>query len=123
MKSLPVALTFLTHPVRRRNLLALGRLLLVLVLVVGVFTVVFHVLMEREGQSHSWATGVYWVMVVMSTLGFGDITFQSDLGRLFSVVVLLSGSVFMLVLLPFMFIQFFTRPGWRHRRPHGPAAD
>jgi len=27
----------------------------------------------------------------MSTLGFGDITFHSDLGRLFSIVVLLSG--------------------------------
>lgn len=110
MKSLPVALTFLTHPGRRRNLLALGRLLVVLVLVVGVFTVVFHVLMEQEGKSYSWAAGVYWVMVVMSTLGFGDITFPSDLGRLFSVVVLLSGSVFMLVLLPFMFIQFFYAP-------------
>ncbi len=110
MKSLPVALTFLTHPVRRRNLLALGKLLLALVFVVGVFTVIFHLLMEREGQSHSWPTGVYWVMVVMSTLGFGDITFQSDLGRLFSVVVLVSGSVFMLVLLPFMFIQFFYSP-------------
>ncbi|QDT55778.1 Voltage-gated potassium channel Kch [Caulifigura coniformis] len=90
--------------------MALARLLLALVLVVSVFTVVFHVLMEREGQSHSWATAVYWVMVVMSTLGFGDITFQSDLGRVFSVFVLLSGSVFMLVLLPFMFIQFFYSP-------------
>ena len=66
--------------------------------------------MEMEGQKHSWATGVYWVMVVMSTLGFSDITFQSDVGRLFSVVVLLSGSVFMLILLPFMFIQFIYVP-------------
>jgi hypothetical protein len=46
----------------------------------------------------------------MSTLGFGDITFQSDFGRLISVVVLLSGSVFMLILLPLMFIQFFYVP-------------
>ena len=74
------------------------------------FTVIFHGLMEMEGQKHSWATGGYWVMVVMSTLGFGDITFQSDVGRLFSVVVPLSGSVFMLILLPFMFIQFFYVP-------------
>ncbi|MFN0060154.1 MAG: potassium channel family protein [Planctomycetota bacterium] len=75
-----------------------------------VFTVIFHWLMEFEGQDHSWASGVYWVLVVMSTLGFGDITFQSDIGRLFSVVVLLSGSVFILILLPFMFIQFFYVP-------------
>ena len=30
----------------------------------------------------------------MSTLGFGDITFESDAGRIFSVVVLLSGALF-----------------------------
>jgi Trk K+ transport system NAD-binding subunit len=46
----------------------------------------------------------------MSTLGFGDITFQSDLGRLFSLVVLISGTLFLLVLLPFTFIQFFYAP-------------
>lgn len=54
--------------------------------------------MEREGQTHSWVSGTYWTLVVMSTLGFGDITFPSDVGRAFSVVVLLSGTIFMLVL-------------------------
>jgi len=110
MKSLPVVISFLTDPARRRNLLALGKLLVVFVILVAIFTLAFHVLMEREGQRHSWATAMYWVLVVMSTLGFGDITFQSDAGRLFSVVVLLSGSIFMLVLMPFMFIQFFYVP-------------
>ncbi|MEX0820314.1 MAG: NAD-binding protein [Pirellulaceae bacterium] len=110
MKSLPAALGFLLHPVRRRNFMTLGKLLALFVVMVAVYTIIFHFLMMREGQRHSWATGVYWVMVVMSTLGFGDITFHSDLGRLFSVVVLLSGSIFMLVLLPFMFIQFFYVP-------------
>ena len=46
----------------------------------------------------------------MSTLGFGDITFTSDLGKLFSVIVLLSGLVFLLIMLPFTFIQFFYAP-------------
>jgi Trk K+ transport system NAD-binding subunit len=46
----------------------------------------------------------------MSTLGFGDITFHSDLGRLFSIVVLLSGMLFLLVLFPFTFINFFYSP-------------
>jgi Trk K+ transport system NAD-binding subunit len=46
----------------------------------------------------------------MSTLGFGDITFSSDLGRAFSMVVLLSGILFLLVMLPFTFIQFFYGP-------------
>lgn len=110
MKSIALALKMLANPSRRRNFLALGRLLIAFVVMVFVFTIAFHWLMQMEGQEHSWATGVYWVLVVMSTLGFGDITFHSDLGRLFSVLVLLSGSVFMLILLPFMFIQFFYVP-------------
>jgi voltage-gated potassium channel len=110
MKSLPVALSFLTNPSRRRNLLVLGKLLLLFVLLVSAFTILFHLLMQLEGREYSWTTGVYWTLTVMSTLGFGDITFESDLGRIFSVVVLLSGTVFMLVLLPFMFIQFFYVP-------------
>ena len=63
-----------------------------------------------EGQEHTWITGFYWTLTVMSTLGFGDITFDTDLGRLFSIVVLLSGMIFMLVLLPFTFIEFFYEP-------------
>jgi len=110
MKSIALVLRILANPSRRRNLVALAKLLLIFVIMVSVFTMLFHWIMEMEGQKHSWVTGVYWVLVVMSTLGFGDITFQSDIGRLFSVVVLLSGSVFMLILLPFMFIQFFYVP-------------
>ena len=66
--------------------------------------------MEYEGQKHSWLTGFYWALTVMSTLGFGDITFHSDLGRGFSIVVLVSGVLLLLVLLPFTFIQFFYSP-------------
>lgn len=44
-------------------------------------------------------------------LGFGDITFTSDLGRLFSIIVMLSGVVFLLIVFPFTFIQFFYAPG------------
>ena len=51
----------------------------------------------------------------MTTLGFGDITFTSDTGRLFSMVVLLSGVVFLLVMLPFLFIRLFYAP-WLEAR-------
>jgi Trk K+ transport system NAD-binding subunit len=46
----------------------------------------------------------------MSTLGFGDITFHSDLGRSFTVFVLFSGIVLLLIVLPFTFIRFFYAP-------------
>ena len=45
--------------------------------------------MVYEGRSYSWITGFYWTLTTMSTLGFGDITFTSDIGKIFSVVVLL----------------------------------
>jgi Trk K+ transport system NAD-binding subunit len=66
--------------------------------------------MEYEGRQYSWITGFYWTLTVMSTLGFGDITFKSDLGLVFSMIVLLSGIVFLLIMLPFTFIRFFYAP-------------
>jgi voltage-gated potassium channel Kch len=51
----------------------------------------------------------------MSTLGFGDVTFTSDVGRLFSMVVLLSGVFLLLVMLPFLFISLFYAP-WLEAR-------
>lgn len=97
----------------RANLRALVNLLLILAGLITVFSVLFHVIMEMEGRSYSWVTGFYWTCTVMTTLGFGDITFTGDLGRLFSIVVLVTGVLFLLVLLPFTFIEFFYAPWMR----------
>jgi len=99
----------------RRNLGGLVRYLVFLGVVIAVYSVLFHVVMLREGEYHSWITGVYWTLTVMSTLGFGDITFTSDLGRVFSVVVLLSGIILLLIVLPFAFIRYFYAP-WLEAR-------
>jgi voltage-gated potassium channel len=108
-----VILTILQDRTSRANLHALLRLLMVLAgLIIG-FSIVFHLIMLAEGRNHSWITGLYWTMTVMTTLGFGDITFHGDLGRLFSIVVLVTGVIFMLVLLPFTFIEFFYAPWMR----------
>ena len=100
---------------RRRRLKTIVMLTVAFVVMVGAFSAVFHELMDREGRSFSWPTSVYWTLTTMTTLGFGDITFESDAGRIFSVVVLLSGSAFLLVLLPFVFIQFVFMP-WMSER-------
>lgn len=111
LKSVPTQLLTLTKPrASRRNLRVLFRFLLVLACMILVYSLSFHFLMLREGQEHSWITGLYWTLTVMSTLGFGDITFHTDIGRGFSIIVLLSGMVFLLVLLPFTFIEFFYEP-------------
>jgi len=88
----------------------MGLFLFALATMLSIFAVLFHVIMAMEGQDHTWFTGFYWALTVMSTLGFGDITFHTDLGRLFSMVVLISGTVFLLVLFPFIVIQFFWAP-------------
>lgn len=100
---------------RRRRTQTLVVILTAFVVVVGVFSTLFHELMELEGRSYSWPTSVYWTLTTMTTLGFGDITFESDAGRIFSIVVLLTGSTFLLVMLPFLFIQFVFMP-WMAER-------
>lgn len=112
---------FLSDRDARRNLAALRTYVFFLLGIVLVFSVIFHFIMAyAEGQQHSWLTGFYWTLTVMSTLGFGDITFHSDLGRFFSLIVLLSGIILLLVMLPFAFIRYFYAP-WLEAQLHAKA--
>ena len=129
MKSISAQLSyFYENPEARRNVRMLLRYVAFVCGVVVLFTIGFHFIkLYAEGERHSWITGLYWTLTVMSTLGFGDITFHSDIGRLFSVVVLISGIVLLLIVLPFAFIRFFYAP-WlesqiRQRAPRTLAPD
>src|SRR6056297_560836 len=82
----------------------------ILFLMYVTYAITFHYISLYEGHEHSWITGFYWVLVTMSTLGFGDIVFTSDLGRAYSMIVIFSGVLFLLVMLPFTFIEFFYAP-------------
>ena len=122
MKTIATQLSYFLQDVAlRRNIKLLLRYVLLLVVVIAVFSVIFHWIMwEVEGKEHSWITGLYWTLTVMSTLGFGDITFESDIGRLFSVIVLMTGIVMLLIVLPFAFIRFFYAP-WLEAEIHNRA--
>lgn len=111
MRFFPAQIAFFMqqHKVRR-NMYLLLRFCGMLLTLILLYSMIFHVIMKYEGYSYSWITGFYWTLSVMTTLGFGDITFTSDLGRLFSIIVLLSGVLFMLIMLPFAFVQFFYSP-------------
>lgn len=129
MKTISTQLShFFENKELKRNFPLLLRVIALVVVVIAVFTVLFHFIMfYAEGEYHSWITGLYWTLTVMSTLGFGDITFTTDIGRLFSVVVLVTGIVLLLVVLPFAFIRFFYAP-WlkaqiRNRAPDVVPAD
>jgi Trk K+ transport system NAD-binding subunit len=98
-----------TQP-KQRNVRLLLKFIAALGVMVAVFSAIFHLIMAHEGRTHHLLDGVYWTFTVMTTLGFGDITFHSVVGRMFSVIVMLSGLVFLLMLLPFTFIEFFYAP-------------
>ena len=94
----------------KRNVGILLKFILVLIALVFLYSYIFLRIMALEGREFSWIAGVYWTLVTMTTLGLGDITFNSEIGRLFSVFVLGSGVIVLLIMLPFTFIQFFYAP-------------
>lgn len=111
MKFLPSQLLFFfQNKTTQRNLVLLVKFLAFISLIIAVYSVLFHLIMVYEGKEYSWITGLYWTMTVMSTLGFGDITFSTDLGLIFTICVLASGVILLLIMLPFAFIQFFYAP-------------
>ena len=72
---------------RRKILVFLSAVLMVVVVMGTVMYVV-------EGPTHGFVnipTSVYWAITTMTTVGFGDITPKTDLGRLISSVMMLLG--------------------------------
>lgn len=72
----------------RRKILVFLSAVLMLVVVMG--TVMYVV----EGPAHGFSsipTSVYWAITTMTTVGFGDITPKTDLGRLISSTMMLLG--------------------------------
>lgn len=103
-------INFIRDRIGEENLKFVYRFFLVMTALILTYTVLFHILQEQEGKTHSWFTGFYWTLTTMTTLGYGDITFTSDLGRFFSMAVLLTGMLFLLIMLPFTFIEFVYQP-------------
>jgi len=101
---------FVSLESNKRNMLFMLRLLLFVVALIFVYSICFHFIMQAEGKEYSPVTSLYWTCTVMTTLGFGDIIFHSDLGKIFTIVVLLSGIVLFMLVIPFTFIRFVYGP-------------
>jgi voltage-gated potassium channel len=93
--------------VSRRNAVMLLRLFAAFIMVLGIYSAGFHLLMLHEGKSYHWFVGVYWTIATMTTVGYGDIVFTSLPGMIFFVIVIISGIFFILVIIPFTLIQLF----------------
>ncbi|WP_202319229.1 potassium channel family protein [Archaeoglobus neptunius] len=60
-----------------------------------VYSVLFVAIMFNfEGESYTVIDGIYWVISTITTVGYGDIYFTSLPGKVFSVVVMLSGVLY-----------------------------
>ena len=104
---------------KRRNAARFLRFALVLFFFVVIYMYVYRHLMgaelaagiQTESQvSVSWVESFYWVLTTMSTLGYGDIVFKADAGRLFAMGVMFTGIFYIFIVLPFVFMQFLYKP-------------
>ena len=76
--------------------------LTVIITIVSIYSIVFLFLMFKEGQhipsqmeNVSLITAIYWVIATMTTVGYGDVYFIGDAGRIFSSIVAISGVIFL----------------------------
>ena len=120
MKAIRHFLNHLQTPEGRHNLVLFSKFFVVLTIIVGVNTILFLAIMGREqillpegrnqGIDNDVFTAIYWVLITMSTVGYGDITFETHTGHFFSLAVMVSGVLYLFILLPFAFMEFFYKP-------------
>ncbi len=101
---------FMAQQSNQRNIRFMLRFALMVLGLMVLYTVLFHFIMAWEGRQYSYLTGLYWTLTVMTTLGFGDITFTGDLGKLFTIVVTISGVMLFMLIMPFTFIRYVYSP-------------
>lgn len=124
MKPLAAELAYFVRGRARQNLKVLYYYALFLICLVLIYATIFDLLMWHiEGRDFSFIASIYWVITVMTTLGFGDITFQNDLGYLFAAIVTITGVIFIVIILPFGLISLFLAPWIAHRMRYKPTLE
>lgn len=124
MKGIASQLAFFVRGRAHKNLKALLLYFIFLLVMTLTYATIFRYLMwHTEGREFSFIAGIYWTITVMSTLGFGDITFHGDIGYIFAGIVTISGVIFLLIILPFGMVTLFLAPWIEHRLRHAPTLE
>ena len=120
MKAIKYILAHLRTIQGRQHVAIFRNFFIVLTIIVFINSLLFHGIMEREqillpegknqNLDNDLLIAIYWVLITMSTVGYGDITFQTHVGQFFSLAVMMSGVVYLFILLPFSFMEFFYKP-------------
>jgi len=120
MKAIKYILAHMRTIQGRQHVVIFRNFFIVLTIIVFINSLLFHGIMEREqfliseGKNQNLDNdifiAIYWVLITMSTVGYGDITFETHLGQFFSLYVMMSGVIYLFILLPFSFMEFFYKP-------------
>lgn len=97
---------------------ARGKIIVFLMVVVVAVTIAGAIMYELEGPGglagvepatvESIPEGVYWAIVTMTTVGYGDFVPQSDLGKIFSALLILLGYSLIIVPTGFVSAEFIS---------------
>jgi voltage-gated potassium channel len=83
-------------------------LLLVMVLVYSYITMLIK--SRFEGETFGLVDSFYFVIITMTTVGYGDVIFTSTVGEIFSIIVALSGVIMLFALLfPFVVMPWIEQ--------------
>jgi len=91
---------------KRKSIIILGFIFFSIL----VYSEIFIILMNMEGRSYSFTDAFYWVVSTITTVGYGDITFTSLTGKIFSIIVMLSGVAYIFgVGFPFLVVPWMEK--------------
>ena len=104
------SLPFSVSGKKRLNAFRFLRFAAVLFLFVFVYMHIYRHLMSIErSEEVGFVESIYWVLTTMSTLGYGDITFSGNNGRLFSMLVMFTGVFYLFYCTPLCVYGVFVQ--------------
>jgi len=92
VKTVAAELAYFVRRQAAQNLRLLLYCTFLVTMVLGYALLFRYLMLHLEGREFSLIASIYWTITVMTTLGFGDITFHSDPGFLFATLVTISGA-------------------------------
>lgn len=78
-------------------------------LVTTVFMIVVGTFVYHKLENWSWVDSFYFSVVALTTVGFGDLTPQTDLGKLFTVIYLITGVGLILTFIDIVYKHYLNR--------------
>lgn len=77
--------------IKRRTFIVFFYFLIILFIYSEVFIILKY---YYENERYTLLDGVYWVISTITTVGYGDVVFYSHMGKIFTIVVMLTGVLF-----------------------------